>query len=115
MGVSIDEFLDILDGLPEVQQIPGGDWIALKVRGKGFGYLWERTETVGLKATIDEQIALVTERPDVFEKQFTTDRFGWVVVHLAKIAPDELAELVTEAWYLTAPKTLTDTYRYPSS
>jgi hypothetical protein len=115
MGVRIDEFLDILDGLPEVQQIPGGDWIALKVRGKGFGYLWERTETVGLKATIDEQIALVTERPDVFEKQFTTDRFGWVVVHLAKIAPDELTELVTEAWYLTAPKTLTDTYRFPSS
>ena len=39
----------------------GGEWIGLKVRDKGFGYLWEATETVGLKATIEEQIALVAE------------------------------------------------------
>ncbi|GAA1257074.1 hypothetical protein GCM10009677_04200 [Sphaerisporangium rubeum] len=115
MGVTIDEFLGILDRLPEVRQVPGGDWVAMKVRDKGFGYLWERTETVGLKATIDEQIALVSERPDVFEKQFTTDRFGWVVVHLAKIELDELTELVTEAWYLTAPKSLADTYEFPAA
>lgn len=115
MGVTIDEFLGILDRLPEVRQVPGGDWVAMKVRDKGFGYLWERTETVGLKATIDEQIALVSERPEVFEKQFTTDRFGWVVVHLAKIDLDELTELVTEAWYLTAPKSLADTYEFPAT
>ncbi|WP_189245496.1 MmcQ/YjbR family DNA-binding protein [Streptosporangium pseudovulgare] len=106
MGVSVEEFLGMLDRLPEVEQTPGGDWISLKVRGSGFGYLWERTETVGLKATIEEQIALVAERPEVFEVQFTAGRFGWVVVHLAGIDADELFELVTEAWCLTAPKQL---------
>ncbi|MEU9887623.1 MmcQ/YjbR family DNA-binding protein [Sphaerisporangium sp. NPDC051017] len=110
MGVSVDEFLGMLDELPEVKQSDGGEWVALKVRGKGFGYLWEKTETVGLKATIEEQIALVAERPEVFEVQFTAGRFGWVVVRLAKIEPDELFELVTEAWCLTAPKQLVEAH-----
>ncbi|MGJ6964600.1 MmcQ/YjbR family DNA-binding protein [Streptosporangium sp. G11] len=110
MGVSVDEFLEMLKKLPEVKQSDGGDWISLKVRDKGFGYLWEKTETVGLKATIEEQIALVAERPEVFEVQFTMGRFGWVVVHLAKIDADELFELVTEAWCLTAPKRLIDAH-----
>ncbi len=110
MGVTVDEFLGMLGQLPEVKQSEGGDWVSLKVHGKGFGYLWEKTETVGLKATIEEQIALVTERPEVFEPQFTAGRFGWVVVHLAKIDPDELLELVTEAWCLTAPKHLVDAH-----
>jgi hypothetical protein len=110
MGVSIDGFLGMLERLPEVTRHDGGEWTSLKVRGKGFGYLWEMTETVGLKATIEEQIALVAERPDVFEVQFTAGRFGWVVVHLAKIDADELFELVTEAWCLTAPKALVDAF-----
>ncbi|WP_327586262.1 MmcQ/YjbR family DNA-binding protein [Nonomuraea sp. NBC_00507] len=104
MGVSVEEFLEMLDELPEVKMSHGGEWIGLKVRDKGFGYLWEATETVGLKATIEEQIALVAERPEVFEVQFTAGRFGWVVVHLDKIDADELFELVAEAWCLTAPK-----------
>ncbi|MBC6459887.1 MmcQ/YjbR family DNA-binding protein [Actinomadura sp. HBU206391] len=110
MGVSVEEFLEMLRQLPEVEQNDGGSWVSLKVRGKGFGYVWDQTETVGLKSTIEEQIALVAERPDVFEPQFTAGRFGWVVVSLAKIDADELFELVTEAWCLTAPKHLVDAY-----
>lgn len=108
--MSVDEFLDMLDRLPEAKQHFGGDWVALKVRGKGFGYLWEKTRTVGLKATIEEQLALVAERPEVFEIQFTAGRFGWVVVHLDGIEADEMFELVTEAWVLTAPKALVDAH-----
>ncbi|MEV0381946.1 MmcQ/YjbR family DNA-binding protein [Nonomuraea sp. NPDC050643] len=104
MGVSVDEFLKLLDELPEVSMHHSAEWVALKVRGKGFGYLWEATETVGLKATIEEQLALVNERPEVFEVQFTAGRFGWVVVHLDRIAADELFELMAEAWCLTAPQ-----------
>jgi len=110
MGVSVDEFLEMVKRLPETEQGDGGEWVSLKVRGKGFGYLWEKTETVWLKSTIAEQLALVAERPEVFEIQFTAGQFGWVVVHLAKIDADELFELVTEAWCLTAPKKLVDVH-----
>jgi len=75
----------------------------LEVEGRTFGYLWEPTCTIGLRQTIAEQQALVAERPDVFEVQFTAYGFGWVVVHLDGIERDELAELVFEAWRLSAP------------
>ena len=38
--------------------------VTFTVRGHPFGYLWERTETVGLKQTLSEQLALVAERPE---------------------------------------------------
>jgi hypothetical protein len=106
MGVSVEGFFEVLGELPEVTEHQADEWVGYKVRGKGFAYFWERTETVGLKALIEEQIALVTERPEVFEKQFTAGRYGWVVVHLDKIDSAELFELLAEAWCLTAPKSL---------
>ena len=95
-----------------VAQLPGTGttnrdrYTRLEVGGHTFGYLWEPTQTTGLKQTLAEQQALVAERPDVFEVQFTAGGFGWVVVHLHGIERDELAELVFEAWRLTAPATL---------
>lgn len=78
----------------------------LEVEGRTFGYLWEPTCTIGLRQTIAEQQALVGERPDVFEVQFTAYGYGWVVAHLDGIERDELAELVFEAWRLSAPQSL---------
>lgn len=106
MSVTSDEFHRMLDALAEVERAPGSSYTSFSVRGKRFGYFWPRTQTVGLKQTIAEQRALVAERPDVFEVQFTVGGFGWVVVYLAGIEVDELAELVYEAWRLSAPETL---------
>ena len=75
----------------------------VQVAGRTFGYLWEPTRTAGLKQVLAEQLALVAERPEVFEVQFTAGGFGWVVVHLEGVERDELAELVFEAWRLSAP------------
>ncbi|MDT0304914.1 MmcQ/YjbR family DNA-binding protein [Streptomonospora wellingtoniae] len=108
MAADVDDFLRLVGALPSVQQGEARDWTSFKVHGKGFGFLWERTRTVGLKQTVAEQQALVAERPAVFEEQFTAGGYGWVVVQLDAIALDELAELVTEAWLLTAPQDLLD-------
>jgi hypothetical protein len=85
-----------------------GRYTKFDVEGRTFGYLWEPTCTVGLKQTIAEQVALVAERPEVFEVQFTAYGFGWVVVHLEGVERDELAELVFEAWRLSAPAAVRD-------
>ncbi len=106
MAVSAEEFFRILDALVDVQRAKGGHYTSFSVHGKRFGYYWPRTQTVGLKQTLSEQQALVSERPEVFEEQFTSGGFGWVVVYLAGIDADELAELVFEAWRLSAPKEL---------
>jgi hypothetical protein len=106
MGVADEDFLRMVAGLAEVERSPARDYTSYSVRGKRFGYYWPRTKTVGLKQTLHEQLALVSERPEVFEIQFTAGGFGWVVVYLTKIDAEELGELVYEAWRLSAPETL---------
>jgi len=106
MGVPDEDFMRMVAGLAEVERSRARDYTSYSVRGKRFGYYWPRTKTVGLKQTLSEQLALVSERPDVFEIQFTAGGFGWVVVYLTKIDAEELGELVYEAWRLSAPETL---------
>ncbi|MCP3804837.1 MmcQ/YjbR family DNA-binding protein [Allokutzneria sp. A3M-2-11 16] len=114
MTVQANEFHRIIDALGDVKRGQGSDYTSFSVRGKRFGYYWPRTRTVGLKQTLTEQLALVSERPDVFEEQFTAGGFGWVVVHLAGIELDELTELVYEAWRLSAPEDLIATLPFPA-
>jgi hypothetical protein len=92
-----------LDGATTVELL---HYTKLEVGGRTFGYLWEPTCTIGLRQTIAEQRALVAERPEVFEVQFPAYGYGWVVCHLDGIERDELAELVFEAWRLSAPAPL---------
>ncbi|KAA2267222.1 MmcQ/YjbR family DNA-binding protein [Solihabitans fulvus] len=96
----------MVDALADVRRAEGEQYTSFSVRGKRFGYYWPRTQTVGLKQTLSEQLALVAERPDVFEEQFTSGGFGWVVVYLEGIEAGELTELVFEAWRLSAPEEL---------
>ena len=105
VGSSIAVFLELVGQL-EVERTDREHYSRFQVRSRTFGYLWEPTRTVGLKQLIAEQLALVSERPDVFERQFTAGAFGWVVVRLDGVERDELAELVFEAWRLTAPAAL---------
>ena len=107
-GCSITDFFDLADQLPEVRRTDNGRYWRIEVSNQTFGYLWEPTRTVGLRQTIAEQLALVAERPDSFEVQFTAGGFGWVVVHLEQVERDELAELTFEAWRLSAPATLAE-------
>lgn len=106
MSVRSGKFQKLVDALADVERAEGGEYTSFSVRGKRFGYYWPKTQTVGLKQTLTEQKALVSERPDVFEEQFTSGGFGWVVVYLEGIEADELSELVYEAWRLSAPEEL---------
>ncbi|WP_216216813.1 MmcQ/YjbR family DNA-binding protein [Amycolatopsis aidingensis] len=115
MGVSDDQFLRMVRDLAEVTSAKARDYTSFSVRGKRFGYHWPRTSTVGLKQLLSEQVALVAERPEVFEVQFTAGGFGWVVVHLPEIDADELGELLYEAWRLSAPDALAEEHPLPST
>jgi hypothetical protein len=105
---TIGTFLDLAGQLPDVERTDHDRYARFAVSSRTFAYLWEPTRTVGLKQTVSEQLALVAERPDVFEVQFTSGGFGWVVVQLDGVERDELAELTFEAWRLTAPADLVE-------
>lgn len=108
MSTRIATFLALVHQLPGVSQTDHDRYSKFEVHRHTFGYLWEPTRTVGLKQTLTEQLALVAERPDAFEVQFTIGPFGWVVVRLDRVGRTELAELTFEAWRLTAPAALVD-------
>ncbi|MFI0484401.1 MmcQ/YjbR family DNA-binding protein [Actinomadura sp. 9N215] len=112
--MTVEEFLRVVLGLPEVSQSDGHpELTGFRVRGKGFCYLNEADGTIMLKATREEQEALVAEAPEVFSPSWAGGRFAWVEVRLAAVDPVELAELVTEGWRLSAPKRLAAALQEP--
>lgn len=102
--------------LPDVTENDGfAGMVAFRVRGKSFCYLDPADGTALLKATRDEQAALVAEDHDTFTPRWSSGRFAWVEINLARADPHELVELVTEAWRHSAPKRLASTLAEPTT
>lgn len=97
----------MLLALPESEEVivpAWGDQPTFRVRKKIFAMLGAGAPTLCLKATRDDQAALIDQNPDVFRVPAYVGRWGWIDVVIGRVDPDELAELVEEAWRLTAPK-----------
>ncbi|TYB49346.1 MmcQ/YjbR family DNA-binding protein [Actinomadura chibensis] len=108
--MSVEEFLELVLGLPEVTERESfAEMTGFRVRDKGFCYLSEAKQSIMVKATREEQAALVADDPETFSPSWTSGRFAWVEVKLPNVDPDHLAELVVEGWRLSAPKRLANT------
>jgi hypothetical protein len=106
--------------LPGVEEIDS-DGFDFRVGGKGF--IWSYPERrPGEKRRIRTDIAVLFVG-DEAEKQalllgepgtfFTTDGYdGWplVMLRLAEVGRERLAELVTDAWRMRAPRELAEAY-----
>lgn len=66
----------------------------------------EDPDLVVLKVAPDERAALTAERPDTFIVTAHYENYPLMLVRTADLDDDELGELVTEAWRLSAPKRL---------
>lgn len=97
--------IEVGTALPGVTVRPARDGVSLRVRDKGFAYVYD-DGTMLVKATREEQQALVADDPEAYAASWAGGRFGWVAVTLAAADPGEVREIVTEAWRLTAPKKL---------
>ena len=49
----------------------------------------------------------MAQDPATFFASWSAGQFGWIDVVLARTRHDEVTELITEAWRLTAPARLT--------
>ena len=97
--------------LPEVVEQPFGGHTspAFRVRDKLFVIIAESRTSMTLKAPRGEQEILVKADPERFFVPPYVGSKGWVGVRIAlKAAPDweEMAELISESYCLTAPKRL---------
>lgn len=101
-----------------VLALPGGEEViveewghpTLRVNNKMFASGAPGSKTMTVKASKEEQEALLAQSPDVYGVAAYVGRFGWVEVNLSKVDKDELRELVIEAWRRTAPKKLVKEY-----
>lgn len=100
------------------KRFPGieiGSWFgtpALKVVGKG-GMCRLRTDPDALVLRVidmGEREALLQGNPEAFFSTPHYDGYPYVLVRLEKVDPEELAELLEEAWRIRAPKRLIAEY-----
>jgi hypothetical protein len=96
--------------LPEAEERETWGEATFRVRDKIFMILASNGKTVGVKATLEDQAALINSDPETFSVASHVGRFGWTRVQLATVDPDEMRELVIDAWRATAPKRLLATY-----
>ncbi|GAA4900832.1 MmcQ/YjbR family DNA-binding protein [Streptomonospora salina] len=102
-----DEALAIGRALAEVEESTSYNTPALKVRGRLFARL--RTEAEGALMVVcepDEKEALLASGDPAFLTTEHYDGYGAVLVDLERVDSVELAELLTEAWRITAPARL---------
>ena len=77
-----------------------------RVRKKIFVMFAEGEREAWVKSTHDEQRALTQMDPETFFVPPYVGPSGWVGVRFRTVDREEMRELLTEAWRLTAPKRL---------
>ncbi|MFZ0324673.1 MAG: MmcQ/YjbR family DNA-binding protein [Actinomycetes bacterium] len=104
---SADHVREVALALPETtEQLTWEVHPTFRVRNKIFVILGEDGTTATVKASLDDQKALIQQSPDTYSVAAHVGRFGWVSVVLGRADKTEIAELVEEAWRAVAPKRL---------
>jgi hypothetical protein len=92
--------------LPDAVELETWGTPTFRIRKKIFAMFAEDQREVWLKSTHDEQRALTQMDPETFFVPPYVGPSGWVGIHYRTVDRDEMRELLTEAWRLTAPKRL---------
>ena len=90
--------------LPGAEEIETWETATFRVRGKIFAMFSDRERAAWIKSTHDQQAALVSMRPEAFFVPPYVGPKGWIGVRIAKGDAQEITELVTEAWRMTATR-----------
>ncbi|PRY00993.1 MmcQ/YjbR family DNA-binding protein [Allonocardiopsis opalescens] len=83
---------------------------AFRVRGRGFVRMHDDGERLVVRTTMEERDLLHGHDPETFTVPEHYRAYPYVVVVLERADPDELRDLVVEAWRLRAPKRLRESY-----
>jgi hypothetical protein len=108
---------DLLAALPGTEQGRLHDNPAVRVRGKLVAYLpsnrrsrpdhaADHEEFLVVKTDFAERAALLEQDPETFFVTPHYQDYPGVIVRLATVRPDQLRELLTEAWRRVAPRRL---------
>jgi hypothetical protein len=110
--VTYAEVRDWVLALPGGQEVMVEEWghPTLRVNDKMIAAGAPDSPRLSVKASTEEQAELLRTDPETYAVAAYTGRYGWVDVNLSTVDPDELHELIVEAWRRTAPKRLVAEY-----
>ena len=105
--VTEDDVRRIALSLPATTEKPSYGTPGFRVKDKLFARIREEGDVLVVWVDgVEEKEALIAAQPETF---FTTphyDGYAMVLVRFDAVDVDELTELLTDAWYLRAPKRL---------
>ncbi len=108
--ITADELRQVVRSLPEAEEHETWGHATFRVRDKMFAAMSDDGRQASVKATRQEQAALIAAALETFGIPAYVGRHGWVSIQLATIDLAELRELLVEAWRQTAPKRLGAVY-----
>ncbi len=96
-------------GLPRAHEVMvRGRW-KFRVKQIVFVAFSRDEQAMGFGFPRAERDGLVASAPDTFFLPGESDlRYQWVCAHLGRLDPDEMRELVTDAWRMCTPRMLHD-------
>lgn len=109
--VGIDDVRELAAALPRSYEVLVRDNVKFRV-GRLVYLAFSRDEqTMGFAFPKEERDALIASQPEKFMLPRKGDmRYNWVHCRLAALAPDEMRELVIDAWTMVVPKSVANAY-----
>ena len=109
--VTIDDVRALAVTLPRAYEALVRDNVKFRV-GRIVFLAFSRDEQImGFAFPKEQREGLIASDPDKFMLPRQSDmRYNWVHCHLAKLDPDEMYELVVDAWTMCVPKSVATEY-----
>ena len=96
--------------LPGVEESTAYRRPAFRVAGKAFaGIGREGNEVLIARVGDEERDFLLETSPETYYLTPHYEGYPWILVRLARVEPEELGDVLTEAWLFTAPRRLAAT------
>ncbi|HVQ91133.1 MAG TPA: MmcQ/YjbR family DNA-binding protein [Mycobacteriales bacterium] len=103
--VTVEDVRRVALALPRTEEALVRDQVKFRVRRIVYVAISRDEQSMGFGYPRDERAALIAAEPAKFFPPAKSDeRYQWVQVRLAAIEPDELSELVVDAWRMVVPK-----------
>lgn len=97
--------------LPRTEEKLVRDRIKFKVGRIVYAAISPDETSMGFAFPKEERAALVSGDPEKFRMPIPSDlRYNWVRTWLARLDPDEMRELIVDAWSMCVPKSVVADY-----
>ena len=109
--VTVEDVRRLAGTLPRAYEVLVRDCIKFRVGSLVFVAFSRDESLMGFGFPKEERADLVANRPDTFQLPSSGDmRYRWVVAKMSALEPDEMHELVIEAWRMCVPKFVARAY-----